>query len=69
MNVTKDDFDFEQAKNDQGILEITVYENHDGPDMQAHNADPNTSPRVGTYSIDSNGNLYDEDTYFYRKKT
>lgn len=62
FNVTKDDFDFEQAKNDQGILEITVYENHDGPDMQAHNADPNTSPRVGTYSIDSNGNLYDEDT-------
>ncbi|WP_281165133.1 TcaA 3rd/4th domain-containing protein [Liquorilactobacillus sicerae] len=62
FNVTKDDFEFEQAKNDQGILEITVYENHDGPDMQAHNADPETSPRVGTYSINSDGNLYDEDT-------
>lgn len=62
FSVTEDDFIFDQQKNDAGILEITVYENSDSPEMQAHGADGDVSHRVGTYSIDSDGNLFDEDS-------
>ncbi|MFT9269171.1 MAG: zinc ribbon domain-containing protein [Liquorilactobacillus nagelii] len=62
FSVTEDDFIFDQQKNDAGILEITVYENSDSSEMQAHGADGDVSHRVGTYSIDSDGNLFDEDS-------
>lgn len=62
FSVTEDDFIFDQQKNDAGILEITVYENSDSPEMQSHGADGDVSHRVGTYSIDSDGNLFNEDS-------
>ncbi|KRN06333.1 hypothetical protein FD15_GL001535 [Liquorilactobacillus sucicola DSM 21376 = JCM 15457] len=57
FQVTEDDFIFEQHKNDDGLLEIHVRENHDSDNMRAQNASPGHNPGVGSYVIDGAGNL------------
>lgn len=57
FSVTEDDFIFEQQKNDDGLLEVNVRENHDSENMRAQNASPDHNPGVGSFVIDADGQL------------
>lgn len=57
FSVTEDDFIFEQQKNDEGLLEINVRENHASENMRAQNASPDHNPGVGSFVIDADGHL------------
>ncbi|KRL02587.1 TcaA 3rd/4th domain-containing protein [Liquorilactobacillus capillatus] len=62
FSVTEDDFTFEQKKNDDGLLEIVVRENHASQNMKNHGADPMTTPNIGMFIIDGDGNLQNQTT-------
>lgn len=54
---TREDYTMDMGKNSDGLLQITVRENHNSANMKADGADPDTAPVVATYEITSEGYL------------